>query len=366
MMKKQIINNVIGIDTVSLSTDNFEVTDINNSQLVIVPLPVSSNGEELYSNVLWIDSTNTPVFGKSAYYNSTGLNLNLVPRKCHAPNVKVKYTPGNIIYQNNYETVNVGELRRATDQAQAQIIRDTGIRLTLDTAKITRLDIQVTMEFKESLAPLFDVLTQFKEVGRLKQKYDIGQSICWSNTQKALCIYNKTKEFGDYTLASGYRNALRIEYRLMKHQAIKHNLGITNISQLTQAKVNKALLGFIKPIIERLKPKLCLTAKGTLQQTFDIYKENNADAKLREYIYDLGVCSLLKSHGINEMTEVVKENASSDSTYKRMIKKVKAVDQELSTCKNIKVKTNLFYTLEANLFGGKGKISGIAGTLLCT
>ena len=109
-----------------------------------------------------------------------------------------------------------------------------------------------------------------------------------------------------------------------------------------------------------------MTAKGTLQQTFDIYKENNANAKLRDYIYDLGVCSLLKSHGINEITEIVKDAASSDSTYKRMMKKVKAVNQELNTCKNIKAKTNLFDTLESNLFGNNGAVSDIAGTLLCT
>jgi len=366
MMKTQLINNVIGIDTVSLSTDNFEVTNVTNSQLVIVPPPVSSNGEELYSNVLWTTTNSSQVYGKSAYYNSTGLNLNLVPRKYHAPNIKVKYTPGNILYQNNYETVTVGELRRATDQAQAQITRDTGIRLTLDTAKITRLDVQVTMEFKESLTPLFDVLTQFKEVGRLKQDYNIEQSICWTNTQKALCIYNKTKKDGDYTLSAGYRNALRIEYRLMKHNAVKDTLGVTNVNQLTQSVVNKAFLDFIRPVITRLRPKLCLTAKGTLQHNFDLYKENNANATLRKYIFDLGISSLLKNHGINEITEVTKDAVGSDSSTKRMIKKVKAVNQELSTCKNIKAKTNLFDTLESNLFGNNGAVSDIAGTLLCT
>ena len=91
-------------------------------------------------------------------------------------NKKVKYTPGKMLYQNNYETVNGGEFCRATEYMQAKIIS----RIDLDTAKINRLDMRVTIEFKESLAPLFDILTQFKEIDQLMQEYNIGQSVCWN------------------------------------------------------------------------------------------------------------------------------------------------------------------------------------------
>ena len=365
-MKNNEINNVIGIDTIALSIENFQVNDIDNSQLIVNQAPVNSNGEELYSNLLWIDLTGNRIYGKSAYYNSTALTFNIYPRKNKTPSIKLKYTPGKILYQNNYETVNIGELRRATDQAQSQIILDTGVRADLEHARITRIDIQVTMEFKESLAPLFDVLKSFKEINRLKQKYAINQSICWGNKQKALCIYNKSIKDGNYTLSSGYRNALRIEYRLMSHKAIRDKLKVTNISQLTQSGICTAFLDFIKPVITRLKPKLHLTAKGTLQQKFDLYKENNNCAKFRDYIYDVGIHSLLKSHGINEMIEIVKESSGSNSSINRLKKKINKIDQNFDACKNIKAKTNLFDILESNLFGDKGAASDFTGTLLCT
>ena len=357
----------IGIDTIALSTENYTIADRANTNLIIVPAPVTCNGEPLYDNVLWRNSANQPVYGKKAYCNTDNFTVNLKPRKYLDPIVTVNFTPGQVLFNNNYETVHFAELRRATEYVQSQIAEATGISLDLESAKITRLDIQITIEFKESLAPLFDVLKEFKEVNRLKKTYDIDQSLCWKNTQKELNIYNKTKKVGgDYTLAGGYKNALRIEYRLMKNKSVMSSFGVSTIGQLTQTKINKVFLDFIKPVIERMKPKLHLTVKGNLQEIFNLYKEKNTDNKFSDYIYALGASAMLKRHGLNEIKEVAKKVTNSESTFKRIIKKIEKVSTELRTTKKINSKSKLFETLIANLFGDKGQRASVTGTFLCT
>ena len=152
----------------------------------------------------------------------------------------------------------------------------------------------------------------------------------------------------------------------MKNQAVVNSLGVGTIGQLTQAKINKVFLDFMRPVIERVKPKLYLTAKGNLQEIFDLYKEENTDTKFQDYIYALGALAMLNRHGPNEIKEVAKDVTNSESTYKRMMKKIEKVSPEISTSKNIKSKSKLFDILEANLLGDKGQAASVTGTFLCT
>ena len=368
MTRQDKSNDVIGISIIELSTDDFTMNIVEDSKLTVVPLCTGYNSRFLHDHLLYLDSDNNPVYGQRAYYKSPELSLNIEPgrREGDPSLVKVKYTLGKILQHNNYETVNVSEFMRATEQTQNRILQDVGIEVDLKNAKIIRLDIQTTMEFKESLDPLFDGLKELKKIGYLTQEYAIEQNVRWMNYGKALCIYNKVREFDDYPLSDNYINALCVEYRLMTHRAVQDSLGITNVSELTQTKVNETLLGFIKPVIERLEPKLYLTVEEPLQKTFDIFKEKKGKTNFQDFIKNIGLLSLRSKYGINEISEVINGDDYTNSGYKRIMKNIGEISRDLSSYQNNLPKSQLFDALKSNLFGDNGSISAITGSILCS
>ena len=249
----------------------------------------------------------------------------------------------------------------ANDCVQSQIEDKADGFVDLKRAAITGLNMHVTIEFKKSLAPLFDLLRELKDVELLEQKHCAGQSVSWENGREAICFYNKTLMVDDYILSPGYKNALSINYRIMTQDAIEDILETTEINELTQDEIDEVFLNAVEMIIDRLGSKLCLTTNDIL----DIFKEQKDRDKFLNFINKTKAFEPLKRLGENDISGVAKKVLNCESTYKWITENFDESSRELSTYKDIVSKIRLVDAIESNLLDNKGKISNATGSLLC-
>ncbi len=280
--KNLLIEKVIGIDKVHLTIYEYKFLPVEKSKFKIVPSCINSSGEIINDILLWYDSNNQPVYGKKAYYNSDTINLDYIPKKaCFL----IKFNPGKVINNNNYETVNIDDLKKALKKVESEIKENLGLIIKLEEAKISRLDIQVTLELKESIAPVFDALNKINVIAKLKKTYSYKESLCWKNTYKELCVYDKSEQCGYNNLSNDYKKAIRFEYRLTRSDAVKRDLGVKTISELTQSKINNAVLEKIKLVLDTAKPESCLSNYLVLHERLDSYRQIYGIKKIQEFFF---------------------------------------------------------------------------------
>ena len=244
---------------------------------------------------------------------------------------------------------------------QSRIEDKTDDVVDLKRAAITGINMYVTMEFKESLTPLFDLLKELKDVEWLEQKYCTCESVCWKNSVESVYFYNKTLMVDDYALSPGYKNALGINYRIITQDAIEDILETTKISELSQNKIDEVFLGNVEMIIDRLDSKLDLTINDIL----DIFKEQKDKDKFLNFINNTKEFEPLKRLEENDISEVADKILNCESTYKWITGNFDESSRELSTYKDLVSKIQLFKTFKSNLFGDNGSISKITGSFLC-
>jgi len=157
---------IVGIDKLHLTLDTFNIS--NDTKLEIHQANVTIHGELRPDHVLWTDETGQQIFGKKAFCNSNGIIVDLYPsRNKLSKRIVVKFSPATVLYTENYDTVPFIDLERALSNVQGTMANEMGITCDINSAAISRIDIQSTIEFKTSINPIFDVLSNYKTVNRM-------------------------------------------------------------------------------------------------------------------------------------------------------------------------------------------------------
>jgi len=275
-----VIEKAIGIDTVNIKIEKYKFINPENTKLMICHAPTDKDNIPLYNNVLWHDENQKPVMGSKATYNSEKYNFNLTltaRRNNEKPRIEISFETAKIFTGNNYKTKNVKELMEALNLIKSEVKEKCGISFNLEDVMLSKLHIQMTIEFKGSIAIMFDALKYVDVILSMIIFYSHSQSLRWdskSNSYKKLNIYNKNIKMNETHhsswegLTEGYIDAMRIEYKLESKKAISEDLKIKYVTELTQDKINKIFIKILKEVISLAMPKSCYSVNGTIKDKY--------------------------------------------------------------------------------------------------
>ena len=367
-MNNNNTKSIVGIDKLHLTLNTFNIS--SNTKLEINRANVTIHGELKPDHVLWTDETGQQTFGKKAFCNSNGIIVDLYPsRKKLSKRIVIKFSPATVLYTENYDTVPCIDLDRALTTVQGTMVNKMGVGCDINSSAISRIDIQSTIEFKTSINPIFDVLSNYKTVNRMSLVHGCPTGLLWKNSQKQLTIYDKAKQMGgDYVLEGGYKKALRIEFRLMNSQAVNRVLGITTVDQLTQNIIDKAFTNVVQPLINKAAPQLKSIPLQSLEDKIDTFMDNDNN-KIKSFFEFYGIKTLLEEYGRTELTDIIKSKINKASTCQRHTRKIIDIYNKINCTDSSAVpveQASIFETLNNNLFGNKGVASDFTGSLLCT
>lgn len=233
------------IDTIQLTTNDFEFDSIKNGQSQN-PFQVDKKAESLNLNednenhTILIDSNNRELKGvkirnvqplrDTAIIQISNMSFQ---KGVSAPCLSIRLSAPKYLNGLNNYTATFSDLVRL-EKELSKDLEDLGIKTNLKNANIARLDITTNTETKYPMSYYLPIIKR-AETERLKSR-EYGQStLLLGNQTRQLCLYDKLDCMNEHqeTIPTEWQglNILRTEYRTLKHQANKKQ-GFSNFSAL--------------------------------------------------------------------------------------------------------------------------------------
>ena len=233
------------IDTIQLTTNDFEFDSIKNGQSKN-PFKVDKKSESLNLNednenhTILIDSNNRELKGVRIHNTQPLRDTAIIQisnmsfqKGVSVPCLSVRLSAPKYLNGLNNYTATFSDVVRL-EKELSKDLEDLGIKTNLKNANIARLDITTNTETKYPMSYYLPIIKR-AETKKLKSR-EYGQStLLLGNQTRQLCLYDKLDCMNEHqeTIPTEWQglNILRTEYRTLKYQANKKQ-GFSNFSDL--------------------------------------------------------------------------------------------------------------------------------------
>ncbi len=221
------------IDTLKLSLTDYSVSA--DADLVVQPPTRNNATGEIFGNVnLWAKGSKH-VFGSKAFHNGDDFNVTI--KAGNSPQgdavlCLVQFSVPKVADGSNYHPTDHKGTEAALQGIEGRL-RSVGIRTSVQTAKLSRLDAFKTVEAAEPYECYYPVLGLLS--GKRMAKRDYGTTFLWGNQSQEICAYDKRAEMEQRKVAlDGVPDhPLRFEWRMLKGRKVRESLGgISSVADL--------------------------------------------------------------------------------------------------------------------------------------
>jgi hypothetical protein len=215
----------IGIDKIALTTKDFRVKDLSNTNIFGRNVSIRQGGAELpiYSDLSEnkIEANNFYHNGKCAIYDIS-----------HNKGLNIHFNPSKVLHP--YNLVSTGTELNSHLQAIKKEMGSIGVLTNLDTMNLSRLDLAKNMEMSHPLLVYQDGFRLLK--GKRSDSRTAPDGFYVGNKSHETIFYDKGKELKyNKVTAITPENYLRAEIRYKKSDAVKRYSTFNNCFDLMSA-----------------------------------------------------------------------------------------------------------------------------------
>ncbi len=254
------------VDTVSLSFTDFEINlkkicEAEGKNRISAGLKKASQSTDSMIQgidnqpLLFVDKEGIPCNGSGYYINAIqeNFNIDIYPGRATA-----RFSVPKVLTGKNYYTASGLETLQALKTVENKL-SEIGMKTSLQTADITRIDLTKTVETDYSFKNYIPILAMLEGKRATDKRQYQAETLQWGNTQLQVCCYDKIKEmlFHKENISSYPANSFRAELRLLNKRKVQASLGINKGAEIAfkYNELKERRLSILKDFVFKVQPQ---------------------------------------------------------------------------------------------------------------
>lgn len=326
-----ILSSQLGIDKLQFFLPVSDIRFTPDFKATIHSATDASTGEVLGERLLYV-ADGKQLSGRKASLNTDDFNLTISPHRDGGEAVCVVHVSAGAYADNNLHPLDLDGCFRVTRALEADL-HSLGAELSLERAKITRLDIARNVALSEPVAcysPVFAALSCRK---RVDKKDFGGTGFLAGNKSWEIGFYDKGEEMKEkgHDPATCPANTLRPELRLKKSALVREAISCDTLAEMPQnwAELRTAYVHHLTRDV--FKPK----EEAAIDRTLDAYDMAKAvvsgplERKWQAFTRQSSPLYLVQEMGLEMAKFFVANHLGYDSATEAGRKQLYRINQEL-------------------------------------